>query len=153
MTSTHRSSFSIQIYNLFSTPVPFVRELSSTSLSFLIKKGPFQKSSLVSRPNSISQEPTETSKQPIRTRYLGHVTGYQPIRYHYSLFGRFLAYPHVPTHVDLILLIQICNYVLLFIECFNCFIHSCLPLLSGTIFCIMGILFLIIIKKGVWMAS
>eukprot|EP00116_Pleurobrachia_bachei_P011333 sb/3471595/ len=25
----------------------------------------------------------ETSKQPIRTRYLGHVTGYQPIRDHY----------------------------------------------------------------------
>eukprot|EP00116_Pleurobrachia_bachei_P016619 sb/3476881/ len=31
------------------------------------------------------QEPTETSKQPIRTRYLGHVTGYQPIRDQYSL--------------------------------------------------------------------
>eukprot|EP00116_Pleurobrachia_bachei_P014170 sb/3474432/ len=30
------------------------------------------------------QEPTETSKQPIRTRYLGHVTGYQPIRGHYK---------------------------------------------------------------------
>eukprot|EP00116_Pleurobrachia_bachei_P000137 sb/3460399/ len=27
-----------------------------------------------------SQEPIETSKQPIRTRCLGHVTGYQPIR-------------------------------------------------------------------------
>eukprot|EP00116_Pleurobrachia_bachei_P002896 sb/3463158/ len=31
------------------------------------------------------QEPTETSKQPIRTRYLGHVIGYQPIRDHYFL--------------------------------------------------------------------
>eukprot|EP00116_Pleurobrachia_bachei_P016258 sb/3476520/ len=31
------------------------------------------------------QEPTETSKQPIRTRYLGHVTGYQPIRDRYFL--------------------------------------------------------------------
>eukprot|EP00116_Pleurobrachia_bachei_P013950 sb/3474212/ len=30
-------------------------------------------------------EPTETSKQPIRTRYLGHVTGYQPIRDQYFL--------------------------------------------------------------------
>eukprot|EP00116_Pleurobrachia_bachei_P007519 sb/3467781/ len=29
---------------------------------------------------SLDQEPTDTSKQPIRTRYLGHVTGYQPIR-------------------------------------------------------------------------
>ena len=31
------------------------------------------------------QEPTDTSKQPIRTRYLGHVTGYQPIRDQYFL--------------------------------------------------------------------
>eukprot|EP00116_Pleurobrachia_bachei_P010169 sb/3470431/ len=30
-------------------------------------------------------EPTETSKQPIKTRYLGHVTGYQPIRDQYFL--------------------------------------------------------------------
>eukprot|EP00116_Pleurobrachia_bachei_P015343 sb/3475605/ len=29
------------------------------------------------------QEPTETSKQPIRTHYLDHVTGNQPIRTHY----------------------------------------------------------------------
>eukprot|EP00116_Pleurobrachia_bachei_P005074 sb/3465336/ len=31
------------------------------------------------------QQPTETSKQPIRTRYLGHVTGYHPIRDQYFL--------------------------------------------------------------------
>eukprot|EP00116_Pleurobrachia_bachei_P009700 sb/3469962/ len=31
------------------------------------------------------QEPTEPSKQPIRARYLGHVTGYQPIRDQYLL--------------------------------------------------------------------
>eukprot|EP00116_Pleurobrachia_bachei_P013154 sb/3473416/ len=31
------------------------------------------------------QEPTETSKQPIRTCYLGHVTGIQPIRNQYFL--------------------------------------------------------------------
>eukprot|EP00116_Pleurobrachia_bachei_P008383 sb/3468645/ len=31
-------------------------------------------------PVTTSQEPTETSKQPIRTSYLGHVTGYQLIR-------------------------------------------------------------------------
>ena len=30
------------------------------------------------------QEPADTSKQPIRT-YLGHVTGYQPIRDQYFL--------------------------------------------------------------------
>eukprot|EP00116_Pleurobrachia_bachei_P012483 sb/3472745/ len=35
--------------------------------------------------NPYFQEPTETSKQPIRTRYLGHVTGYQPIRDQYFL--------------------------------------------------------------------
>eukprot|EP00116_Pleurobrachia_bachei_P018295 sb/3478557/ len=34
------------------------------------------------------QEPTEISKQPIRTPYLGHVTGYQPIR---DLISRFLG--------------------------------------------------------------
>ena len=31
------------------------------------------------------QETTGFSKQPIRTRYLGHVTGYQPIREQYFL--------------------------------------------------------------------
>eukprot|EP00116_Pleurobrachia_bachei_P007413 sb/3467675/ len=31
------------------------------------------------------QEPTETIKQPIRTRYSGHVTGYQPIENQYFL--------------------------------------------------------------------
>eukprot|EP00116_Pleurobrachia_bachei_P016707 sb/3476969/ len=35
--------------------------------------------------DSLSQEPTETSKQPIRTRCLGHVTGYKPIRDQYFL--------------------------------------------------------------------
>eukprot|EP00116_Pleurobrachia_bachei_P013116 sb/3473378/ len=30
-------------------------------------------------------EPPEISKQPIRTRYLGHVTGYRPIRDQYFL--------------------------------------------------------------------
>eukprot|EP00116_Pleurobrachia_bachei_P017834 sb/3478096/ len=32
-----------------------------------------------------AEEPTETSKQPIRTRYLGHVTDYQPIKDQYFL--------------------------------------------------------------------
>eukprot|EP00116_Pleurobrachia_bachei_P015671 sb/3475933/ len=34
---------------------------------------------------SLLKEPTEPSKQPIRTRYLGHVTGYQPMRDQYFL--------------------------------------------------------------------
>eukprot|EP00116_Pleurobrachia_bachei_P014955 sb/3475217/ len=38
-----------------------------------------------SKENISLQEPTHTSKQPIRTRYLGHVTGYQPIRDQYFL--------------------------------------------------------------------
>eukprot|EP00116_Pleurobrachia_bachei_P012733 sb/3472995/ len=36
-------------------------------------------------PRVYKQEPTETSKQPIRTRYLDHVTGYQPISDQYFL--------------------------------------------------------------------
>ena len=32
-----------------------------------------------------NQEPPDTSKQPIRTRCLGHVTGYQPISDQYFL--------------------------------------------------------------------
>eukprot|EP00116_Pleurobrachia_bachei_P009510 sb/3469772/ len=42
---------------------------------------------LVKQGNTLQQEPTEikTSKQPIRTPYLGHVTGYQPIRDQYFL--------------------------------------------------------------------
>eukprot|EP00116_Pleurobrachia_bachei_P017439 sb/3477701/ len=36
------------------------------------------------------QEPTDTSKQPIRTRYLGHVTGYQPIGDQYFLIPAYL---------------------------------------------------------------
>eukprot|EP00116_Pleurobrachia_bachei_P017746 sb/3478008/ len=36
---------------------------------------------------------TDTSKQPIKTRYLGHVTGYQPIR---GLYFLTLATPDGP---------------------------------------------------------
>eukprot|EP00116_Pleurobrachia_bachei_P005180 sb/3465442/ len=41
--------------------------------------------SLLTACQGINQELTETSKQPIKTRYLGHVTGYQPIRDEYFL--------------------------------------------------------------------
>eukprot|EP00116_Pleurobrachia_bachei_P009979 sb/3470241/ len=40
-------------------------------------------------------EPTETSKQLIRNRYLGHVTGYQPIRDQYFLIR---SVPGTHTH-------------------------------------------------------
>ena len=33
----------------------------------------------------VNQESTQSSKQPIRTRYLGHVTGNQPIRDQYFM--------------------------------------------------------------------
>eukprot|EP00116_Pleurobrachia_bachei_P017011 sb/3477273/ len=36
------------------------------------------------------QEPTETSKQPIRSRYIGHVIGYQPIRDQHFLIRVFI---------------------------------------------------------------
>eukprot|EP00116_Pleurobrachia_bachei_P007639 sb/3467901/ len=42
-----------------------------------------------------NREPTDTSKQPIRTRYLGHVTGYQPIRDQYFLI-RSVSWYHQP---------------------------------------------------------
>eukprot|EP00116_Pleurobrachia_bachei_P016425 sb/3476687/ len=32
------------------------------------------------RKDCVYQEPTDTSEKTIRTRYLGHVTGYEPIR-------------------------------------------------------------------------
>ena len=41
--------------------------------------------------NALWQEPTKSSKRPIRARYLGHVTGYQPIRDQYFLVRSFPA--------------------------------------------------------------
>ena len=53
----------------------------------------------------MGQEPTDTSKQPTITRYLGHVTGYQPIRDQYFLI-RSVSHreSHLPVQyfVDLI---------------------------------------------------
>eukprot|EP00116_Pleurobrachia_bachei_P005206 sb/3465468/ len=43
---------------------------------------------------TLKQEPTDTSKQPIRTRYIGHVTGYQPIRDQSYLCTGVLARSH-----------------------------------------------------------
>eukprot|EP00116_Pleurobrachia_bachei_P002114 sb/3462376/ len=40
---------------------------------------------IITSTHDAHQEPTEASKQPIRTRYLGHVTGYQPINDQYFL--------------------------------------------------------------------
>eukprot|EP00116_Pleurobrachia_bachei_P013296 sb/3473558/ len=42
-----------------------------------------------------NQEPTETCKQRIRTHYLGHVTGYQPIRDQYFLIRSVPAYNNI----------------------------------------------------------
>ena len=40
---------------------------------------------MTSLEGTTNHEPTDTSKQPIRTRYLGHVTSYRPIRDQYFL--------------------------------------------------------------------
>eukprot|EP00116_Pleurobrachia_bachei_P011660 sb/3471922/ len=48
--------------------------------------------SRVFQPNT--QEPTETSNQPIRTRYLGHVTDNRPIRDQYFLIRSVPANTH-----------------------------------------------------------
>ena len=40
----------------------------------------------------LMQQPTETSKQPIRACYLGHVSGYQPIRDQYFLVRSFAEF-------------------------------------------------------------
>eukprot|EP00116_Pleurobrachia_bachei_P012317 sb/3472579/ len=45
-------------------------------------------------------EPNEISKKPIRTRYLGHVTGYQPIRDQYFLIRHVLALPLFDTGAE-----------------------------------------------------
>ena len=50
---------------------------------------------------TVSQEPTGPSKLPIRARYLGHVTGFQPIRYQYFLVRSVLA--------EIMLLICVCK--------------------------------------------
>eukprot|EP00116_Pleurobrachia_bachei_P006949 sb/3467211/ len=42
-------------------------------------------------------EPTEISKQPVRTRYLGHVTGYRPVRDQYSLIRSVPGFTHGPV--------------------------------------------------------
>eukprot|EP00116_Pleurobrachia_bachei_P016545 sb/3476807/ len=42
---------------------------------------------VIQRSRVFTHPDRETSKQPIRARYLGHVTGYQPIRDQYFLIG------------------------------------------------------------------
>eukprot|EP00116_Pleurobrachia_bachei_P008340 sb/3468602/ len=47
------------------------------------------------------EEPTDTSKQPIRTLYSGHVTGYQPIRDQYFLI-RSVSSLHIIIEVKVV---------------------------------------------------
>eukprot|EP00116_Pleurobrachia_bachei_P005240 sb/3465502/ len=59
------------------------------------------------------QEPTETSKQLIRTRYLGHVTGYPPIRDQYFLIRSVPGYSTVVTLGTFeLLFLGVCSFVL-----------------------------------------
>ena len=47
--------------------------------------------------HSGDHEPTESSKQPIRARYLCHVTGYQPIRDQHFLIRSVPGGDHTAT--------------------------------------------------------
>eukprot|EP00116_Pleurobrachia_bachei_P014864 sb/3475126/ len=57
------------------------------------------KTSVCTLPNYFlnRHQPTETSKQLIGTRYLGHVTGYQPIRDQYFLISSRTTHHHHQT--------------------------------------------------------
>ena len=54
----------------------------------MIKAVGYEKDAL----KAFRQEPAGPSKQPIRTRYLDHVTGYQPIRNEYFLIQSVSAF-------------------------------------------------------------
>eukprot|EP00116_Pleurobrachia_bachei_P008988 sb/3469250/ len=54
-----------------------------------------------------NQEPTDTSKHPIRTRYLGHVTGCQPIRDQYFLIRSVPLANPLPGHFLLFSLLNL----------------------------------------------
>ena len=60
--------------------------------------------------DTLQQEHTEPSKQPTRTRYLGHVTGYQPIRDQYFLVRSVPAPPKTKTTVSTKIIIRFKNF-------------------------------------------
>eukprot|EP00116_Pleurobrachia_bachei_P012299 sb/3472561/ len=68
-------------YSVYIQPDP---DLTANSLLSIFHQYPGQ-STKHGRLLVTAHEPTETSKQPIRTRNLGHVTGYHPIRDQYFL--------------------------------------------------------------------
>eukprot|EP00116_Pleurobrachia_bachei_P007116 sb/3467378/ len=55
--------------------------------NIMIKAAASKNNMIKTAPDGGRQQPTETSKQPIRTRYLGHVTGYKPIKDQYFQIG------------------------------------------------------------------
>eukprot|EP00116_Pleurobrachia_bachei_P004041 sb/3464303/ len=59
--------------------------ISKASRTPIYRTKPLAPSIPVNRGPTVLQEPTETNKQPIRTHYLGHMIGYQPIRDQYLL--------------------------------------------------------------------
>eukprot|EP00116_Pleurobrachia_bachei_P018045 sb/3478307/ len=83
---TERTVPTMKTPNPTAKPIPPAAAL--TSLTVLGKRV------LIGPAECTYQEPTEISKQQIRTRYLGHVTCYQPIRDQYFLI------PNSPTHTD-----------------------------------------------------
>eukprot|EP00116_Pleurobrachia_bachei_P008721 sb/3468983/ len=72
----------------------------------------------ISKGNALAvHEPTDTSKQPIRSRYLSHVTGYQPIRdlansIQYTHIWFVTLCPYMGTRLELLITI-IHGYVLI----------------------------------------
>eukprot|EP00116_Pleurobrachia_bachei_P005860 sb/3466122/ len=77
------------IYSIFSSPLPALPQVYTTAFDktklirfdsyYVNGSDPEKLFSSGQRIQIVRQEPTDTSKQPIRTHYLGHVTGYQPI--------------------------------------------------------------------------
>ena len=58
-------------------------------------------SSVLGDPSSFNQQPTESSKQPIRAHYLCHVTGYHPFREQYSLIQSVPAFNNLTFYSNI----------------------------------------------------
>eukprot|EP00116_Pleurobrachia_bachei_P007808 sb/3468070/ len=76
----------IKMYEVITNPTNIFMVMEYVSggelFDYIVKKG---------------RELTETSKQPLRTRYLGHMTGYQPIRNQYVFPDSVPSDPYLVT--------------------------------------------------------
>eukprot|EP00116_Pleurobrachia_bachei_P004247 sb/3464509/ len=78
----------------YSPPSSLLEEAAASILSEPKKKTVRPRKDFTDSQRSTLEEPTETSKQPIKTRYLCHMTGYQPIR---DQFFMTRSVPTLPT--------------------------------------------------------